>query len=147
MCHNLLFAKKGEAHGRSGLSTWKYQFSYNHWSQATLSSVSTWMGSCSSVVWVLLLTLKVGYIWLAVLYCVDAELAIGQCRLGVHRTCGLINPWHHLQKMSSWVGNPGRPPYVIPCGSAGLKKEGSSSICVGLKQSHAGFVCQESHYF
>ena len=21
-----------------------------------------------------------------------------------------------------WVGNPGRPPYVIPCGSAGLKK-------------------------
>ena len=25
--------------------------------------------------------------------------------------------------MSSWVGNPGRPLYVIPCGSAGLKKE------------------------
>ena len=24
--------------------------------------------------------------------------------------------------MSSWVGNPGRPPYVIPPGSAGLKK-------------------------
>ena len=24
--------------------------------------------------------------------------------------------------MSSWVGNLGRPPYVIPCGSAGLKK-------------------------
>ena len=24
--------------------------------------------------------------------------------------------------MSSWVGNPGRPPYVIPCGTAGLKK-------------------------
>ena len=24
--------------------------------------------------------------------------------------------------MSSWVGNPGRPPYVIPRGSAGLKK-------------------------
>ena len=35
--------------GRSGLSTWKYQFSYNHWSQATLSLVSTWMGDCSSV--------------------------------------------------------------------------------------------------
>ena len=46
--------------GRSGLSTWKYQFSYDHWSQATLSSVSTWMGDCSSVAWVLLLTLKVG---------------------------------------------------------------------------------------
>ena len=44
--------------GRSGLSTWKYQFSYNHWSQATLSSVSTWMGNCSSVAWALLLTLK-----------------------------------------------------------------------------------------
>ena len=54
---------------------------------------------------------------------VDAELAIGQCRLGVHGTCGLINPWHHLQKMSSWVGIPGRPPYVIPRGSAGLKKK------------------------
>ena len=27
--------------------------------------------------------------------------------------------------MSSWVGNPGRPPYVIPCGSAGLKKNRS----------------------
>ena len=46
--------------GRSGLSTWKYQFSYDHWSQATLSSVSTWMGLCLSVAWVLLLTLKVG---------------------------------------------------------------------------------------
>ena len=34
----------------------------------------------------------------------------------------LNNPWHHLRKMSSWVGNPGRPPYVIPRGSAGLKK-------------------------
>ena len=46
--------------GRSGLSTWKYQFSYDHWSPATLGSVSTWMGDCSSVAWVLLLTLKVG---------------------------------------------------------------------------------------
>ena len=44
--------------GHSGLSTWKYQFSYNHWSQATLSLVSTWMGDCSSVTWVLLLTLN-----------------------------------------------------------------------------------------
>ena len=36
-------------------------FSCNHWSQATLSSVSTWMGdSRSSVAWVLLLNLKVG---------------------------------------------------------------------------------------
>ena len=50
------------------LSSWKYQFSYNHWSQAKLSLVCTWMGDCSSVVWVLLLTLKVGHIWLAVLY-------------------------------------------------------------------------------
>ena len=25
--------------------------------------------------------------------------------------------------MSSWVGNPSRPPYVIPRGSAGLKKK------------------------
>ena len=27
--------------GCSDISPWKYQFSYNHWSQATLSSVST----------------------------------------------------------------------------------------------------------
>ena len=46
--------------GLSGLSTWKYQLSYNHWSKATLSSVNTWMGDCSSVAWVLLVTLKVG---------------------------------------------------------------------------------------
>ena len=33
--------------------------------------------------------------------CVDAELAIGQCRLGgFHETCGLNNPLHHQQKMS-----------------------------------------------
>ena len=42
----------------------------------------------------------------------------------MHGTCGLINPWHHLTKMSSWVGNPCRPSYVIPRGSAGLKKKG-----------------------
>ena len=42
--------------------------------------------------------------------------------LGFHGFCGLNNPWHHLWKMSSWVGNPGRPPYVIPHGSARLKK-------------------------
>ena len=41
----------------------------------------------------------------------------------MHGTYGLNNPWHHLRKMSSWVGNPGRPPYVIPRGSAGLKKK------------------------
>ena len=34
--------------------------------------------------------------------CVDADLAIGQCRLGLHGT------WQHLRKMSSLVGNSGR---------------------------------------
>ena len=63
-------------------------------------------------------------LWTGCWLCVDAELAIGwQCRLRVHGTCGLINPCHHLRKISSWVGNPGRPPYVIPRGSAGLKKQ------------------------
>ena len=38
---------------RSGLLTWKYQFSYGHWSQAILSSVSTWIKDYSSVAWVL----------------------------------------------------------------------------------------------
>ena len=40
----------------------------------------------------------------------------------MHGTSGLKNPWHHLRKMSSWVGNPSRPPYVIPRWSAGCKK-------------------------
>ena len=64
------------------------------------------MGDCSSVVWVLLLTLKVGLI-LITLYiihytgcwlCVElAELAIRQCRPGVHGTCGLNNPGHQTR--------------------------------------------------
>ena len=55
---NILPKTKNE--GQSGLSTWKYQFSYDHWSEAMLSLVSTWIGdSRSSVAWVLLLTLKV----------------------------------------------------------------------------------------
>ena len=28
-----------------GLSTWKYQFSYNNWTQATMRSFNTWMGN------------------------------------------------------------------------------------------------------
>ena len=55
----------------------------------------------------------------------------------MHGTCGLNNPWHHLRKMSSWVGNPGRPPYVIPCGSAGLKKKDSSRKSADGSHSNA----------
>ena len=39
--------------------------------------------------------------------------------------------------MSSWVGNPGKPPYVIPRGSAGLKKNVYYSVfwcCTKLKK-------------
>ena len=46
----------------------------------------------------------------------------------MHGTCGLINPWHHMRKMSSWVGNPGRPPYVRPRRSAGLKKNSDGTL-------------------
>ena len=64
------------------VSSWKYQFLYDQSSRVTLISVTTWMGdSCSTVVWMLLLTLRVGKktgCWL----CVDTELAIGQCSLG-----------------------------------------------------------------
>ena len=52
------------AYGHSGwaqqLSTWKYQLLYDHWSQATMSLVTTWMEDCSSAAWVLLLALKFG---------------------------------------------------------------------------------------
>ena len=51
-------------------------------------------------------------------------------------SCGLINPWYHLRKMSSWVGNPGRPPYVIPRRSAGLKKKGDLYPHVGGAESN-----------
>ena len=62
--------------------------------------------------------------------CVDAELAIGQYRLGG----GARNLWSDqpLRKMSSWVGNLGRPPYVIPRGSAGLKKGSNSILALAL---------------
>ena len=40
----------------------------------------------------------------------------------MHRTCYLINPWHRTcRRCHNWVGIPGRPPYVTPCGSAGWK--------------------------
>ena len=57
---NLLTQHIEDGLGSSGLSTWKYQFLYDHWGQATLSLVSTWMGDYSNDAWVLLLTLKVG---------------------------------------------------------------------------------------
>ena len=43
--------------------------------------------------------------------------------------------------MSSWVGNPGRPPYVIPCVSAGLKKNVKAKI-----GSHSFFPSYFSGY-
>ena len=39
--------------------------------------------------------------------------------------------------MSSWVGDPGRPPYVIPCGSAGLKKKAQELRTDQCPRSHA----------
>ena len=37
-------------------------------------------------------------------FCVDAELKIGQCRLGVHGTCGLHNLWNQTcGRCHSWV--------------------------------------------
>ena len=68
--------------GRSGLSTWKYQLSYDHWSQATVSSVSTWMGDCSSVALVLLLTLKV--------QCPNPAGTIGPMSRTPAHTCGVV---------------------------------------------------------
>ena len=47
-------------HPQQKLSTWKYQLSYDHSSQAASNSVSSYMGDGSSFAWVLLLTLKVG---------------------------------------------------------------------------------------
>ena len=66
-----------------------------------MSSLSTWMGdSGSSVFCVLLLDLISRDLYTGCWLCVDAELAIGQCRLRVRaRACGLNNPWHHQRKM------------------------------------------------
>ena len=49
----------------------------------------------------------------------------------VNGTCGLNNPWHHLQKISSRVGNSGWPPYVTSHGSAGFLKM-SAVVSVSL---------------
>ena len=80
--------------GRSGLSTWKYHFSYDHWSQAMLSSVSSWMGHCSSVARGLLLTLK------AVGSVLMQSYQLASVGWGVHGTFGVNNPWHHLRTKS-----------------------------------------------
>ena len=109
-------------------SPWKYQFSRDRWSQAMLSSVSTWIGDfCSSVVWLLLLTLKIGFIWLAVLYTVvGTELAIGQRRLWEHGTCGLTSPsTSDIRKISSWLGDPGRSSFATFVGQQVEKKKNS----------------------
>ena len=92
-----------------------------------LSSVSTWMGeSGSSVALVLLITHKgrldliSRVLFTGCWFCVDAELAIGQYRLGVHGTCGLNKPWHRTcGRCHNRVGIPISPPFVIPRGSAG----------------------------
>ena len=52
-----------------------------------------WRETVPSVVWVQMLTVKVGLIWLAILYWLLAELATGQCRLGVHWACRLNIAW------------------------------------------------------
>ena len=52
----ILFLAGGTADYQLG----KKQFSHNHWSQAMLNLVTSWMGDCSSVAWVMLLTLRVG---------------------------------------------------------------------------------------
>ena len=63
----------------------------------------------------------------------------------MHGTCGLINPWHYLWKMSICVGNPGRPPYVIPRGSAGLKKKVVLDLCANYARTlKNGFLSQSS---
>ena len=67
-----------------------------------LSSDSTWMEDCSNAAWVLLLSLKkksARFDWPSYTncwFCLNAELAIRQCRLGVHGTYGLNNPLHDL---------------------------------------------------
>ena len=62
------------------------------------------MGDCSSIARVLLLALKSQLDFISrpilVVGSVLMELAIGQYRLGMYGTLGLINPWHHSKKMS-----------------------------------------------
>ena len=64
--------------------------------------------------------------------CVDAELTIGQHRLGVHVACGLNNPWHHLRTCHNWFGILNRPPYVTTRGSAGWNKKSKSGQAYGV---------------
>ena len=52
--HVLLIDKNWTFNEKFNLSTWQCRFSYHHWSQVTLSLVSTWMGDWASVVGLLL---------------------------------------------------------------------------------------------
>ena len=83
------------------------------------------MAGCWSFVWMLLVTLKVGYIWLAVLYWLFAL-----CRVSNWAVYGggARNLWSE-QPLAPPVEDVklGRPPNVIPCGSAGLKRKSRST--------------------
>ena len=61
--------------------------------------------------------------------CVETELAIWQCRLKIYGTQCPNNSWYYLQKKSCWVENPSRPPYLIPHGSAGVRRGKSNVDC------------------
>ena len=100
------------------------------------------MVDCSSCTWVVMLTPEPGKIWLAVLFtrcrlCIDAELAIGQCRVG---PCTQVVAYTALGTGSLEdaleVGNSSRPPFVTPHGSAEWNKK--------MYVVHCGFPTQWS---
>ena len=119
-------------------SNLEYQFLSNHWSQAMLSLVSTWMGDCSSVVWVLLLTL------ICRLYMNHSPIpVVVLMQLGSFGTLtdARRSLWSKqpsepgLLKMPSWVGNQSRSPYVTLHGSAGWNKKNLEEMWISCRSS------------
>ena len=75
--------------------------------------------------------------------CVHPELAIGQCRLEVHGTCSLNNPWHRTcRRFQAGFGIPSRPPNVTdPCGQLDDAKKTSSKLGRKLTYTYSCSIC------
>ena len=92
--------------GHSGISTLKYKFSFDRCSQATLSLVSSFDPQIR-LYFISHPSLVVGSMLMP-------SRKLGSVDWGVcERNLQSKQPLEpDLRKMSSWVGNPGRPPYV-----------------------------------
>ena len=104
-----------------------------------LSSVSTWMGDCLIVAWVLLLNLKSRLDLISRSIRVVGSVLIQSSQLGNSVGWGCTEPvvlttlGTTCGRYHNWVGIPARIPYVIPCWSVGWKRGIWNWLIIDLK--------------